>query len=371
MKTKVSEVMLEEIKEESTLFNEILKDRLTITRDFVNLFKSHNFKRIYFSGSGSPSHVAFILKYASTKLLNIESTCSFPALFNNHEDFNVGGKYRPEEMLLICPAESGRTKGPVYSARKAKELGISVVCTTLNPKGVLAKECDVVIEKPSGHEFALPSTKGHSTGLFILLLCVVEAAQAIGSISKDEYDRYIAGFERLAESCNDAREKTLAWFVEHQKIAMLADKFRIIGYGANYGTAMETAIKFIESHGRPSLAYELEEFMHGPIRSVLKDDVIFFICAEDGLEKDRMIRLFKVMKQYTDNCVLVHSSNDSFTDPLEITFNAVNIDLLSTLEYLVPMQVLSFAISYHLGLDMTTRTTLAVKEAMEPSFSDE
>jgi glucoselysine-6-phosphate deglycase len=370
MKTENSRIMLEEIAEESALFTAIMKDRVAITKDFVCLFLEHKIKRIYLSGSGSPSHIALILKYAAINLLHIEATYSYPALFNNHEGFNVGNNYSPEEMLLICPAESGRSKGPVIAARNAKKLGIPVVCTTLNPVGVLARESDVVIVKPSNHEVALPSTKGHSTGLFLLLLCFIEAARAIGSISEKEYDRYIDGCTRLPESCRDAREKTLQWFSNHQDIIMLAENYRLIGYGANYGTVMEAALKFIESHKRPSMGYELEEFMHGPIRSVRKDEVLFFLCTEDCPEKDHMIRLFRVMKQYTENCVLVQSRSDEFTDPLALTFNAVNMEFLSTVEYLVPMQVLAFEISDHLGLDMTIKTTLAVKEAMEPSFPE-
>jgi glucoselysine-6-phosphate deglycase len=360
MKTNISTVMLEEISDEPLLFKKIFEDRIAITKDFVKLLSSQNIKRIYLLGSGSPSHIAFILKFAATQLLQIESTYTYPTLFNNHEGFNVGNKYSPDEMLLICPAESGRTKGPVIAAREARKLGIPIVCTTHNPSGVLARECNVVIEKPSGREIALPSTKGHSTGIFILLLSFVEAARAIGSISEEQYDYYIDGFKHLPESCVDAREKTLSWFSDHQDIIMLADKYRIIGYGCN----------FIESHKRPTMAYELEEFMHGPIRSVNKDEVIIFISADESPEKDRMIKLFQLMKEYTNNCILIQSSSNQIKDPLALTFNAVNTRFLNTIEYLVPFQVLSFIISFHLGLDMTIRKTLSIKKEMATSFTD-
>ena len=107
------------------------------------------------------------------------------------------GVYEPDEMVLVCPGESGRTKGPVIAARKAQELGMHVVCTTLEPQGVLAQASDVVIFKPSGRELGLPSTKGHSTGIFLLLLCFIEAAHATGKISDEEYAKYMSGMEHL------------------------------------------------------------------------------------------------------------------------------------------------------------------------------
>ena len=160
MNAEKRNVMLEEIRSEPGYFEECLKRREELTGDFVKLFTSHRFRRIYFSGSGSPSHAGLVLKYAAEKLLNIEATYSYPMLFNNHEGLNVGGKYKPEEMVVICPAESGRSKGAVITAWAAKAQGIPVVCTTLNPEGVLARECDVVIVKPSGNELVFRPRRG-------------------------------------------------------------------------------------------------------------------------------------------------------------------------------------------------------------------
>ena len=125
-----------------------------------------------------------MLKYAAEKLLHVEATSSYPMLFNNHEGLNAGGNYKPDEMALICPAESGRSKGAVLTARMARAQAIPVICTTLNPHGVLARECDVVLVKPTGKEEALPSTKGHSVGIFILLLCLVETARAKKTLAR-------------------------------------------------------------------------------------------------------------------------------------------------------------------------------------------
>ena len=147
MRNKNADIMMNHIDEVPGLVEQLIAEKKDITSDFVRLFQTHDIKRIYLSGSGSPSNACAVLKYAATKLLGIETTWSYPSLFNNHEGFNVGGKYRPEEMMLICPAETGRTKGSVIAARNARQLGIPVVCTTLYPDGVLGRECDVVIQR--------------------------------------------------------------------------------------------------------------------------------------------------------------------------------------------------------------------------------
>lgn len=370
MKTQYSTAMLNEIAEEPAIFSEILKNREKYTGEFVKLMTSREIKRIYLTGCGSPGWAGLTLKFAATSLLKIDATHLSAALFNYHEGFNVSGTYTPEQMLLICPAESGRTKGPVAAARKAKSLGIPVVCTTLEPDGVLAETSDVVIHKPSGREIGLPSTKGHSTGIFIFLLCFMEAARALNRISEEEYGRYIRALENLPVAAKHIYNESVAWFNKHMDKVMCAERYHMVAYGANYATANEIVLKFTESHRRPSVAVELEEFMHGHIRSIDKKDLILFICAEDGPEKDRMIALYDLMlrENVGAGCIMVHSSQDAFHYDNELLLSASNVEFINTLEYLIPLQYLSYAIADQLGLDMSVSIALYLKETMHPSY---
>lgn len=370
MKSEHAQDMLKEIKEEASIFASILEEKEKYVRGFVELFKSHIFKRIYLVGNGSPGWAAMTLKYAATDILKVDATYSTSGLFLHHDGFDISGVYKKEEILLICPAESGRTKGPVLIARKAKELGIPVVSTTLEPEGVLAVESDVVIFKPSRREYGLPSTKGHSTGIFLLLLAFVEAAHETGRISEIEYREYMMGINRLPETVLDAYERTLEWFDQYMDLIMNCGRFHLVGYGANYGTVNEIVLKFVESHKRPSIAVELEEFMHGHIRSISSDELVVMICAEEGPEKERMLKLYDLLvkEKVGMGCLLLHSKQDNFDKSLELTFDATNVKYVNCLEYLVPLQILTYQISNHLGLDMSVSAHLTLKHAMEPSF---
>lgn len=370
MKTQYSTAMLHEIAEEPAIFSKILKDREKYTQAFVRLFEENDIKRIYLTGCGSPGWASMTLKFAATSLLKIDATYLSAALFNNHEGFNVSGLLSPQQMLLICPAETGRTKGPVEAARKAKALGIPVVCTTLEPEGVLAETSDVVIYKPSGKEIGLPSTKGHSTGIFIFLLCFVEAAHKLNRISAEEYARYIEALERLPGAAEKIYNESIAWFEKYMDVVMCAERYHMVAYGANYATINEVVLKFTESHRRPSMAVELEEFMHGHIRSIDKKDLILFLCAEDGPEKDRMLELYELMlqKKIGADCVMIHSSRDPFHYDKELLISAGNVEFVNTLEYLIPLQYLSYAIANQLGLDMSVSQAIYLKDAMHPSY---
>ncbi len=162
--------MINEIKQQTELFRHILARRKQYTKEFVELFQTKQVQEIIFIGSGSPSHVSQTLKYAAISVLNVRATAPLPSLFVHHEGKSIIDHSCPGKTILICPVESGRTKGPVFAAQMAKAANIPIVCTTLDEHSSLAKLADVVIKKPSGEEIAPPSTKGHSTGLLLLLL---------------------------------------------------------------------------------------------------------------------------------------------------------------------------------------------------------
>lgn len=153
--------MLRYIEAEPDDIRRIVRDRERYTAAFVKHFLSHPVKRVYLSGNGSPHSVCVVAGMCMERLLGVEASSSLPAVLNRHTPFNANGVYRPEEMLLICPAQTGRTTGPIESARLARAAGIPVLCTTLSPGGALARECDIVIEKPTGFEESFPESRGH------------------------------------------------------------------------------------------------------------------------------------------------------------------------------------------------------------------
>ena len=363
-----NEAMIREIAQEPELFRHVLKNRKHYTEDFVELFRRKPIKRIYMVGSGSPSHLSETLRCAAISMLGVEAAAPLPSLFLHHDGFNASGLYRPEEMLLICPVESGRTKGPILAAQKARELEISVVCTTLDETGTLAGLSDVVIKKPSGAEQAPPTTKGHSTALFILLLCFLEAARESGRVSAEAYAAYDAGFQQMAGNVDANRLHVQEWYRRHQDDVMASERYWFLAYGANYGTAAEAVLKFIESHQKPTFAYELEEFLHGPLCAVRPGDVVFFLAAEDCEEKERMLQLYRAMKPDYPHCALIRSSKDAPEDYWDLPLDTCGLPFLNALEYLIPVQVLSYEIADAAGVDVTVWTTQKIRSQMKPSF---
>lgn len=342
-------VMMDYIKSEPEVVQEILDNRDYYCKEFVEHFLKHPIKRVYLSGHGSPYNAGMVLRFMMEKLLKVEVSIDYPTLFMNHCSFNANQIYKPSEMLLICPAQSGRTTGPVYAARKAKALGIPVICTTTLKNGVLAKECDIIIEKRTGDEESFPETKGHLASMAILMVCVVETAYALDRITFEQYNTYQRAFADLPRSIEEVTKATLNWYEEHKQILLEADSITFLGYGVNYATAVEGGLKILETTLKPCMSYECEEYMHGQNQPVAKDSILFFLCPKEP-EQKRMHDLVRWCRRHTDHCFMITSFEDEVADAHAIKSRFVECEFLTAIEYLIPFQVLSFVMARDMGL---------------------
>ena len=363
--------MLDEIREQPELMKRIWEDRRVWSKPFVELCHAHHFRRLLFVGNGSPYYAGITLRYAAERLLRVNAESIPAAVFHNHGSFDATGTIDPAEILLVCPAETGHSRGQVDAARRARALGIPVVCTTLNPEGVLARECDVVLAKLGDSEHAIAATKNQTMALFLLLTCFVEAAGALDVIDDIQYERLIAALAAGPENIAATIESTLAWTDANERRLMSASAFFLVGYGANYGTVQEAALKFYETHERPSYAFELEETLHGPFRALHQDDMLLMLSAEAGAERERMELLARCCEPFCANRVLIMSKEQAATtygDVLPISSGGV--EFVDTIEYLVPLQVIAARMSDCLGIDLTAPKVASLDPVMLPAYRD-
>lgn len=364
--------MLDEICEQPELLKKLWEDREVWSNPFVELCLTHRFRRLLFVGNGSPYYVGVTLRYAAERLLRVNAESIPAAVFHNHGSFDTTGLIDPAEIMLVCPAETGRSRGQVDAARRARALGVPVVCTTLNPEGELARECDVVLAKLGDSECAIAATKNQAMALFLLLTCFVEAARALDVIDGVQYEGFISALAAVPENIAATIESARAWTDANEHRLMSAPAFFLVGYGANYGTVQEAALKFYETHERPSYAFELEETLHGPFRALHQDDMLLMLSAEAGAERERMELLARCCEPFCANRVLIMSKKQAATttygDVLPI-FSG-DMEFVDTLEFLVPLQVIAAHMSDCLGIDLTVPKVASLDPVMLPAYWD-
>lgn len=346
-----NDIMMDYIREQAEIIERLFRNRKQIVKPVVDHLKKYPVKRIYFSGHGSPYHVSVILKPMIEQLLQIEASAETPTLFNNHGAYNVNGVYKKEEMLLICPAQSGRTSGPYFSALKAKELGIPSMCITLREDGKLAELCDIVIKKDSGEEESFPEIKGHMVSVVFLMLAVIEAAHELGKMTDQVYEEYCEKFSELPQACLRAVDATLRWYEVNKKYFLQKPNGAVVGYGENYGTALEGALKILETSLKMYAGHECEEYMHGKNQTVTRESIQFFIYSPSiPSEMERMSRLIKWCRERSEGCFVLCDSDCELRDEKAISWKQVRYPYLSAIENHIPFQVISYMLAESLGL---------------------
>lgn len=116
--------MMDEIMEQGELLQEIFENRKEITKKFVKLCKEQQFKKIYFVGNGSPYYAGYTLSFAAEKLMEQTQLRFQRVCFTIIVCLTVQSSMRMMKSFWVCPAESGRSKGQVDAAHRAKEVGL-------------------------------------------------------------------------------------------------------------------------------------------------------------------------------------------------------------------------------------------------------
>lgn len=341
--TNQEDAILQCVETEPMLVKRIFDQRGEVCKNFVSLFLEKDIRKVYFSGQASGIFVAKMLQPFMEKLLKVEVSVTNPAYFNQYETFNINQIYKPEQMVMLCPAHSGTTTGPIQMAKKCRELGISVVCSTYDTTSTLANLSDVVIYKFSGPEASYVETKSHMASLAIFFLCIIETAKAMNNITKEEYIYYCNYFETLPKHMEMIIQDTKQWYETHKNL-FTVDKARYVGFGPYYAMALEGSLKIAEATNISSLVYDMEEFMHTSTTQIEADSLIYVI-APNCEELERMNDLLSWCRDHSDKVVLLANNNHPMKDHNALTSAFLDDPYLSVMEYLIPFQLLAHYIA--------------------------
>ena len=95
-------------------------------------------------------------------------------------------------------SQSGETADTLAALREAKRRGARTMAIVNVVGSSISKEADDVIYTWAGPEIAVATTKAYSTQLAIVDILALYMAQALGTISNEEYQRAAAGAAKVA-----------------------------------------------------------------------------------------------------------------------------------------------------------------------------
>ena len=271
--------MLKEIYEQPTKTKELL-ELLDNNNDKIEelltiLEKSSN---IYLVGSGTSYHACLIGSYYLNNLTKFSVTPVIAGAFNDYYLNSI-----KENDTIICVSQSGETKDLVNVINALKKLDKGNIIGIVNIVGSsIAIKSKISFNIAAGLEVSVPATKTFINQILLLLyisLYIGTKKQNKSTvISLDDLHKIPALLKETLDKVNTVCKDLI------DEIKSTFEDSYCLGYGVNYGTALEGALKIKEVYYKHCEGMYSSEFKHGPLSIVEKNYPIFFVaCKEDSL----------------------------------------------------------------------------------------
>jgi glucosamine 6-phosphate synthetase-like amidotransferase/phosphosugar isomerase protein len=291
-------------------------------------------------GRGSSYFLALTEKYLFDKITNISTSCAVTNVFESYQITSID-----KHTALFFHSHSGKSEGDIQVVKDANLHGAFTIGITDIASSPLAAEVDRVILGPGGSKVELPATRTYASAMYRMMLLALKLGNEIGD-SRTAND--------FAESLHEI-PSVLRGFIPNfeskaEKIAqeiITCSSFVFVGVGPNLSTADEASMAFSQATGLPSQAFEMENYIHGPMQALGTNQCVMIIAPEGPLQ-DRILRLAQACQIIGAKTVVLapkkfksHLNIDTFVEmPAGIP------DILSPVVYMVPL----WQIGYRLGL---------------------
>jgi glucoselysine-6-phosphate deglycase len=337
------------ISEQKQVLKNILEDKAGIVQRSVGNIDLNKTSHIIFTGSGTSFNAGIAVRYMYESLLKKEIFVEYPYMLRNYSGLLNEAESKP--ALMIAVSQSGRSTGTLECVKKTKSMGIETAAVTSDKDSPLAAASDHVIEVMCGEEHAGPKTKGYTSTMLTLQLMALGFAKKAGFIGEKEYCNYLEQIWRMIENLDGVIQKSRQWIDKNMEWKN-AKSICIIGYGPGYGTALEGSLKILETFRKPVLAYDVEEYIHGPYNSLDKNSFMIFIDAKPG-GCPELNKLMDFAKNITKNFLVITADLRKTADMTEE--HVIHIppcdEFISPLISIVPFQVIAYRLAKSWGIE--------------------
>ncbi|MBR7825538.1 SIS domain-containing protein [Actinospica sp. MGRD01-02] len=231
-------------------------------------------KGVAFLARGSSDNSALLGRYAIEQRTGLPTSLVAPSIVTVYRQ--APELYRG--WLLVALSQSGRTPEIVDIAARYAACGATVAAVTNDPDSALARAARLHVSLDAGPELAVPATKTVTSQMLAIL------AIAAGLTDESETAGFQADVDRIpAASATiladpEPVERVAKSLAEHRRLA-------VVGRGACYPAALETALKLQETLGVMAHGFSSADFRHGPI-AVCGPDAPAVLLAGSGPADD-------------------------------------------------------------------------------------
>lgn len=317
-----------------------VKNCKALTESLVNVYLEKNYQTIWIIASGSSSNGSQCAKPFMMKYLDCDVKIITPSTFIYTEN-----KMKDDDLAFVV-SQSGCSTNSIDALKKLKEMGQKAIGLTANLESDFKDYTDLLIDYGVGIETVGYVTKGVTTLAQYLMLFALEGALAKGTITKETYQDVLDEMADTPKRHEVIQEETYAFYQKNKKALTSMNVSYTCGFMQGYGIATEGALKIGETVQIPSVAYEAEEFIHGPNLQLTPKYTVYFI-DDLSIGSDRLINIYRATHSVTDYAFAITNSPEVDDD------HAIRLPFDIKEPLLLPLYVLPFfqIIAYQVTTD--------------------
>jgi glutamine---fructose-6-phosphate transaminase (isomerizing) len=231
--------------------------------------------RVWFVASGTSYHAAVLGAYYFSQLAGIVVHPVIAGQFNEIYGPLVG----PQDTLL-CISQSGETKDLINAMNPLIQRKTGQILSIVNVVGSsIAQKSLHSLNISAGLETSVPATKSFTNQILMLLHLAVEIGCKRKIKQALEVKQELHKIPTLIRQTIDSSQKVCEEIADQHLIR--ATDLYCLGYGLNYGTALEGSLKIKEVYYKHCEGMYSSEFKHGPLSIIEEGYPILFPAAPE------------------------------------------------------------------------------------------
>ncbi|MDR3050091.1 MAG: hypothetical protein LBU67_00025, partial [Oscillospiraceae bacterium] len=270
------------------ILRSVFENRKSLTVPFVEAFERTKPDRLYIVGSGTSGNAATAAAPYMQKVLGIEVTVITPSVIP---------PIYAKRPLMVYLSQGGSSTNTLAAMEQLGQYPFVTLTGEQNCEIVKRGEHHMLIG--CGQELVGPKTVGYTASVLSLYACALEAAAAVGGIPAEAYQTAVAALQQAIGDMRQNIETARAWLDEREAQFANVHKYVLVGNGVAAPCAAEGALKLQETIKAPAIAFEMEEYLHGPILMTDEGLCGLFSISGDAQQLQRITQLFYTHADYS------------------------------------------------------------------------
>lgn len=291
----MSETMYDCYLSQFACMKKVLENKESILKGFSDFYMSKKPERVYLIGSGTSYNACAAAASFMEELLGLEVTVLAPTCIK---------KIYGQNVLAIAVSQGGRSTNTVSAVEALHSQNCPVVTLTDPAETPVGQAGDFPVLLAADDEKVGPKTRGYMVTVLTLYLMALEAALKTGHVSEDDYSKYIASLESMAQQGEEWIELCQKFYDANAEDLKKATHYLFAGKDIRGKVAQEAALKVLETLCFAANGYEYEEFLHGPACCTDEALALFLYLSNDE-DQARMIKTAKIIGQASANTYIV------------------------------------------------------------------